>query len=58
MSVERVRVTLNDDEYKALIKLSERELRSVPEQVRAVVRERLRRAGLLNEQQEAARCNS
>lgn len=55
--MERVKVTLDDAEYKAIVKLSERELRPVSEQIRAIIRERLRRTGLLNERQEAAPCS-
>lgn len=50
--MERVKITLEDDEYRAVVKLSERELRSVPEQIRATVRERLRRAGLLSDRKQ------
>lgn len=45
--MERIKVTLDEAEFSALVQLSERELRPVSEQVRAIVRQRLRRTGLL-----------
>ena len=47
--MERIRVTLAPSEYTALARLAERELRPVPDEIRAIVRERLREAGLLIE---------
>lgn len=49
--MERVKLTLDEKEYSALVKLAERELRPVPDQVRAILRERLRRLKLLEVQQ-------
>jgi hypothetical protein len=46
--MERIRIMLEDTEYAALVRLSECELRPLPDQVRAIVRERLRQTGLLN----------
>jgi hypothetical protein len=46
--MERIRVTLDADEYNGLVDLCERELRSVPDQVRHLVRDALHREGLLS----------
>lgn len=43
----RLRVTLDDAEYSALLKLSDRELRGVPDQARHIVRRELERLGYL-----------
>lgn len=55
--MERVKVTLDYQEYEALVKLAERELRPVPDQVRAVLRDRLRKLGLLKKE-EVPQCNN
>ena len=49
--MEQVKVKLEPTEYSGLVRLCERELRSVPEQVRHLVREELRRQSLLNAEQ-------
>ena len=41
-------------EFQALVALSKRELRPVPDQVRMILRDRLRRAGLLTTNREVA----
>jgi hypothetical protein len=54
--MERIRVPLESDEYNALVQLCEQELRSVPDQTRHIVREELKRCGLLLDREtEAAR---
>ncbi len=45
--METVKVTLAPEEYSALMRLCDRELRDVPDQVRHIVRETLRRQRLL-----------
>jgi hypothetical protein len=45
--MERVRVDLEPAEFKGLVRLSERELRPVPAQIRHLVREALNELGLL-----------
>ncbi len=45
--MERVKVTLEDSEYSALLRLAERELRGVSDQARHIVRSELARQGLL-----------
>ncbi len=54
----RLRVTLDDAEYSALLKLADREMRGVPDQARHIVRRELERLGYLeaNPTQEAATC--
>lgn len=47
--VERVRVELESAEYQALAQLAERELRQVPSQLRHLLREELKRTGLLDD---------
>jgi hypothetical protein len=47
--VEYVRSPFESAEYEALSRLAERNLRPVPNEVRYVVREALRQAGLLTE---------
>ena len=56
--MERVKVLLDEREFSALVRLAERELRPVPDQIRAVLRERLRAEGLLEQKQEAGRCDN
>lgn len=45
--MERVNVPFEDDEYSALLRLCEREVRPIANQVRVIVRDRLREIGLL-----------
>jgi hypothetical protein len=45
--MQRVRLELEPDEYSGLVRLSEREIRPVSEQIRYIVRQRLEAAGLL-----------
>lgn len=45
--MERVRVTLAPEEYTGLVKLCEKELRSVSDQVRIIIRRELERRRLL-----------
>jgi len=45
--VNRVKVVLPQEEYSALLKLSESELRNPQDQIRAVLRQELVRRGLL-----------
>ena len=54
----RLRVTLDDAEYSALLKLADRELRGVPDQARHIVRRELERLGYLEATttKEAAPC--
>jgi hypothetical protein len=40
--MQRVRIVLTENEYSALVRLAERDLRPLPDEVRAVVRDRLR----------------
>ena len=47
MQVETIRVRLDEAEYAALVHLCERELRPLAAQARIVIREELRRQGLL-----------
>jgi hypothetical protein len=54
-AMERVKVDLEPKEYSGLVRLSERELRPVPDQVRFLVREALTGAGLLDERQQQKR---
>ncbi len=44
---QRLKVPLSEEEFEALCHLSEKDLRPLPDEVRAIVRERLARAGLL-----------
>ncbi len=48
--METVKVSLAPEEYSALVRLCDRELRDVPDQVRHIVRETLRRQRLLTEE--------
>jgi hypothetical protein len=50
----KIPVQLDDRELLAVTTLAERELRSLPDQVRMIVRERLYRDGLLEGKQEPA----
>lgn len=45
--MERLRLSITATEYEALVRLAERELRPIPDQARAVLRERLQETGLL-----------
>ncbi len=45
--INRVKVVLPQEEYSALLKLSESELRNPQDQIRAVLRQELVRRGLL-----------
>jgi|GEM_PF-5777331 len=45
--MEWLRLSLAAHEYEALVRLAEREVRPVPDQARVVLRDRLRRTGLL-----------
>ncbi len=47
---ETIKVTLDEREYSALAVVSERELRSIAQQARAVIRDDLRRRGALREE--------
>jgi hypothetical protein len=47
--MERVQVTFAPDEFVGLSRLAERDLRPVPNEVRHLVREALKDAGLLRE---------
>jgi hypothetical protein len=47
--MQRVRLELDPDEYRGLVRLSEREIRPVSDQARFIVRERLEAVGLLVE---------
>ncbi len=46
--MERVKVPLSAQEFAALARLAEHEVRPIPDEIRAIVRERLRVAGLLS----------
>ncbi len=48
----RFRLLLSEEEYHALVRLSERELRPLMHQVRAILRAELQREGLLEPTQE------
>ena len=50
MSIERIRILLDEEEYEALFVLSEHELRPLPSQVRHIVRDELMRRGLLKQE--------
>lgn len=50
--VNRIKVTLEQPEYSALLKKATAELRNPEDQIRYMVREELRRSGLLTEQYE------
>jgi len=45
--MEQVRIYLSRDEYTGLVKLCELELRSLPDQIRQIVRRELQRRKLL-----------
>lgn len=45
--MQRIKVELSDEEFEALANLCDQELRPIPDQVRAVLRDRLRQVGLL-----------
>jgi len=45
--MERLKLTLDEREYRALAALADRELRPIPDQARAIIRERLHQAGFL-----------
>lgn len=45
--MERLKVTLEDSEYSALLRLAEEELRGVSDQARHIVRRELAKLGLL-----------
>ncbi len=45
--MEVVRVPLDQAEYAALERLAEQSLRSAPNELRAILRDRLRQAGLM-----------
>ena len=45
--MERLRLSISDQEFEALVRLSKRELRPIPDQARAILRDRLQEAGLL-----------
>ena len=47
--MERLRIFLEPKEYEALRLLSDREVRPVVDQLRVIVRDRLREEGLLEE---------
>lgn len=47
VKLDRIRVTFDDAEYSALLKLADRELRGVSDQARHIVRQELERLGLL-----------
>lgn len=53
--MQRVRLDLGPDEYRALVRLSERDIRPVPDQVRFLVRQAVEAAGLLPPAQAATR---
>lgn len=46
-ATERIRLDLEADEYEALLALARRELRPLPDQARYLLRQALRRRGLL-----------
>lgn len=48
MAVERIKVPLSEEEYEALPKLSEAEVRPMNDQIRYLVAQELRRRGLLS----------
>ena len=48
-----MKVEVISEEYHALVRLAERELRTVPAQVRVILRERLRDEGLLPKREES-----
>jgi len=48
VKLDRIRVTFDDAEYSALLKLADRELRGVSDQARHIVRQELERLGLLD----------
>jgi len=45
--METVKVSLSPEEYSALVRLCDRDLRDVPDEMRYIVRETLRRQRLL-----------
>lgn len=45
--MERIRLDLEGAEYRGLVRLAEQDLRSVAEEARHIIREALRRRGLL-----------
>jgi hypothetical protein len=47
VSIVKIRLLLEQPEYQALLKLSERELRQPDEQTRYILRQELARRGLL-----------
>jgi hypothetical protein len=49
--MQRVRLDLGPDEYSGLVRLSEREIRPVPDQARFIVRQTLEAAGFLQADQ-------
>lgn len=53
--MERIRIELSPAEYDSLARFAERELRPLPDQVRHLVRQALRRRGLLREEMLPAR---
>jgi hypothetical protein len=46
--VERIRLPLSEPEYRGVTILADRELRSIPDQARSIIRQALRQAGLLD----------
>jgi hypothetical protein len=46
--MERIRIDLDTAEYSGLVRLSEQELRPVGEQARHLIRDALKRRGLLS----------
>lgn len=50
MALESIRIRLDESEYRALIHLSELELRPLADQARTVIRDELRQRGLIHEE--------
>lgn len=50
MTVERIRLTLQEPEYSALVNVAQSELRPVEHQARYMIRAELRRRGFLLEE--------
>jgi len=48
MVVERLKIPLDEHEYRALILLAQAELRPISDQAHAIIRTRLRQLGLLD----------
>jgi hypothetical protein len=56
--MDRIRIDLDPTEFEALAALSARELRPIPTQARVIVRQALKKSGLLKSQSDQARPSS